>query len=100
MTRLRCSFVVLFTLLLSLGAIAQIQNGQLTGDITDPSGAAIPNAKVTVKNQATDLTLTVVSSQQGHFVANQLPVGTYSVTVTAPNFKSETHHGLVVDVGS
>jgi hypothetical protein len=100
MTRLQCSFVVLCTLLLTSGAIAQIQNGQLTGDITDPSGAAIPNAKVTVKNQATDLAMTVLSGQQGHFVANQLPVGTYSVTVTAPNFKSETHTGLVVDVGS
>jgi hypothetical protein len=88
------------TLLLTLGATAQIQNGQLTGEVTDPSGAAIPNAKVTVKNQATDLSMTVLSSQQGHFVANQLPVGTYSVTVTAPNFKSETHTGLVVDVGS
>jgi len=99
MTRLRCFFVVC-TLLLTLGATAQIQNGQLTGDVTDPSGAAIPNAKVTIKNQATDLSMTVLSSQQGHFVANQLPVGTYSVTVTAPNFKSETHTGLVVDVGS
>src|SRR4030081_2426991 len=100
MTRLRCSFVVLCVLLLTSGAIAQIQNGQLTGDITDPSGAAIPNAKVTAKNKATDLTVTLDSSQQGHFVANQLPVGTYSVTVTAPNFKSETHTGLVVNAGS
>jgi hypothetical protein len=95
-----CLMALLLTILLSLGALAQIQNGQVTGDITDPSGAAIANAKVTIKNQATDLTLTVVSNQQGHFVANQVPVGVYRVTVEAPGFKSESHTNVQVNAGS
>ena len=93
--------LVLFTLLvLGLSAVAQVQNGQITGDVTDASGAAIPNAKVTIKNQATDAITTVTGNQQGHFVVNQVPVGTYTVTVSAPNFKSEAHTGTVVNVGS
>ncbi len=95
-----CLMALLLTTLLSLGALAQIQNGQVTGDIADPSGAAIANAKVTIKNQATDLTLTVVSNQQGHFVANQVPVGVYRVTVEAPGFKSESHTNVQVNAGS
>jgi hypothetical protein len=100
MKNLRSCLVLFSVLVLALGTAAQIQNGELSGDITDPSGAAFPKAKVVIKNTATDLTTTVLSSQQGHFAANQLPVGVYSVTVTAPNFKSETHTNLTVNAGS
>src|SRR6266498_2597288 len=85
-----CLMALLLTTLLSLSALAQIQNGSVTGDITDQSGAAIANAKITIKNQATDLTFAVVSNQQGHFTANQVPVGAYRVTVEAPGFKAES----------
>ena len=100
MKKLQFCLVLFSVLLLALSTAAQIQNGQLTGDITDPSGAAITGAKVVIKNQATQLTTTASSNQQGHFVFNQVAVGTYSVTVTAQNFKSETHTNLVVDPGS
>ena len=50
MKRLQFCLVLLCTLMLALGAFAQVQNGQFTGEITDPSGAAIANAKVTVVN--------------------------------------------------
>ena len=100
MKKLQFCLVLLCVLVLALSTAAQIQNGQIAGDITDPSGAAIPSAKVVVKNKATDFTTTITSSQQGHYVANQLPVGTYSVTVTAQNFKVETHTNVVVNAGS
>ncbi len=95
-----CFMALLLTTLLSLGALAQIQNGTLSGDITDPSGAAIAHAKVTIKNQATDFVIPAVSNQQGHFVANQVPVGVYRVTVEAPGFKSESHTNVQVNAGS
>jgi outer membrane receptor protein involved in Fe transport len=97
---MKSCMISLCILLLALSAMAQIQNGQLNGDVTDPSGAAIPNAKVTIKSQATDFSSTLESNQQGHFVANQLPVGTYQIKVTAPHFKSETQNDVVVNVGS
>ena len=50
MKKLQFCLVSLFLLLMVLSASAQVQNGQFTGVVTDPSGAAIPNAKVTVTN--------------------------------------------------
>ena len=47
------------------------ENGQFTGVVTDPSGAAIPNAKVTVTNTATNLAITTSTSQSGLFVAHK-----------------------------
>ena len=100
MKKLQLCLISFCILLLAMGAAAQIQNGELSGDITDPSGAAISNAKVSIKNTATGSVTNVVSSQQGHFVANQMPVGVYTVSVTAPNFKSETHTNVQVNPGS
>jgi hypothetical protein len=95
-----CLMALLLTTLLSLTALAQIQNGQISGDIADQSGAAIANAKVTIKNQATDYTIAAASNQQGHFIANQVPVGVYRVTVEAQGFKSESHTNVQVNAGS
>ena len=48
MTKLRCCLISLLVVLFALGAMAQIQNGQFAGTVTDPSGAAVANAKITV----------------------------------------------------
>ncbi len=66
-------FFVVFVFAFSLPA--QVQNGQFTGSVLDQSGAAIPNAKITVKNTATGLTQTVTSNQTGSFVVRELPPG-------------------------
>ena len=100
MKKLQFCLVLLSLAVFSLAVFAQIQNGQIAGTVTDPSGAAIPDAKVTIKNQATDLTMAATTNQQGRFVANQLPVGTYTVSVTVAHFKSETHANLSVNAGS
>src|SRR5260370_13996993 len=100
MTRLRCFFVVFFTLLLTIGAVAQIQNGQITGTVTDPSGAAVPNAKVTIINQATNLSVTSNSGSTGVYNAKELPVGSYKITVEASGFKTFTDSNVRLDVGA
>jgi hypothetical protein len=100
MRRLRCCSVVLCTLLLTLSAMAQIQNGQFTGTVTDPSGAAVPNAKVTITNQATNLSLTATTNQTGLYNARELPVGVYKITVEAPGFKSFANSGVTLDAGT
>jgi hypothetical protein len=100
MTRLRCCFVVACTLLLIMGAAAQIQNGQITGTVTDPSGAAVPNAKVTVANQATNLSVTSNTGPTGVYNAKELPVGSYKITVEAPGFKTFTDSNVKLDVGA
>ena len=92
--------LLLLVLVSTLPLSAQIQAGQITGDITDPKGAAIPNAAVTVKNPATGLSVNAATNATGHFVASQLPVGQYTVSVSAPGFKTTTRTGVPVNAGS
>jgi hypothetical protein len=88
------------TVVLTSTLMAQIQNGQLAGTITDPSGAAIANAKVTVTNQGTNLSVTVNSNATGSFTARELPVGTYLITVEAPGFKTATNRDVSLNAGT
>ena len=100
MKRLQFCLVLLCTLMLALGAFAQVQNGQFTGEITDPSGAAIANAKVTVINTGTNLTQTVTTNQAGLFTVKELPVGTYKITVEAKGFKTVQNPSLTMNAGT
>jgi len=100
MKRVQFCLVLLSLLLLSLGAFAQIQNGQFTGTVTDPSGAAIANAKVTVTNVGTNLSVATTTSQTGSYVARELPVGTYRITAEASGFKTTTNTDLALNAGT
>lgn len=100
MKKLQFCLVLFSVLLLALSTAAQIQNGQVTGTVTDPSGAAIANAKVTVTNLGTNLSVTTTTNQTGNYVAKELPVGTYRMTVEASGFKTVTNTNLGVNAGS
>jgi hypothetical protein len=100
MKKLQFCLVVLSVMLLALGAVAQVQNGQFTGVVTDPSGAAITNAKVTVTNPSTNFTVTTTTNQSGSYSAKELPIGTYKVTVEAQGFKTASNGGLTVNAGT
>ncbi len=100
MKKLQFSLLSLSLLVLSLGAMAQIQNGQFTGTVTDPSGAAISNAKVTVTNVGTNLSVTTTTGPTGLYKFNELPAGTYQITTEAQGFKTTTNKGLVLNAGT
>src|SRR5438105_9836817 len=89
---LLCSIPILLT--------AQVQNGQFTGVVTDPSGAAIPNAKVTVTNTGTNLAITTSTTQSGLFVARELPPGTYKITAEASGFKTVSSTNITLYAGN
>ncbi len=72
--------------------------GEITGTLTDPSGAIMPNVKITAAQSATGVTRTTVSSGQGTYTLSQLPVGTYDVTAEATGFKKATTTGVTLDV--
>src|SRR5579875_1287471 len=72
--------------------------GEITGTLTDPSGAIMPNVKITAAESATGVTRTTVSSGQGTYTLSQLPVGTYDVTAEATGFKKATTTGVTLDV--
>jgi len=67
---------------------AQAYYGSIVGNVTDTTGAVIVGAKVVVASNSTDVTFNTTTSSIGAFALAQLPVGTYTVTITAPNFKA------------
>src|SRR5580698_769084 len=83
------SYVLLAVLLATIpfSVHAQAISGTITGTVTDPTGAAIPGATVTVINTGTNATATAKSDGQGNFTLTQLPAGTYEVHVAQGNFK-------------
>lgn len=65
-------------------------NAQLSGTVIDPSGAVISGATVTLTGNATHVVRTTTTSGAGFYSFNELPPGTFTVAVSAPNFKSTT----------
>lgn len=94
----RINFLLLCLVLVCgcLSAHAQGLTGQISGILTDPSGAAIPNAKVTVTNEETARVVNVTSDSEGNFVAPQLLSGTYTIVIEASGFKRFEQKGVVV----
>ena len=83
--------LMLFALLLvSAGAFAQVNTASLTGFVSDPSGAAVADAKVTVVNTATNLERALSTASDGYFTFSTLPVGEYKVTVEKQGFRLTT----------
>src|ERR1700684_4421232 len=80
MKRLQFCLVVFAVLALTFSAFAQVQNGQFDGTVTDPTGAAIANAKVTVSNSATGLSLSATTNSSGAYTVKEVPPGTYTIT--------------------
>jgi hypothetical protein len=65
-------------------------SGDIVGTVTDSSGAVLPNAKVTVTSAASGQAKVVVSDKAGDFRVPLLEPGSYSISVTAPGFKTTT----------
>ena len=70
--------------------------GQIVGTITDSSGAAVGGASVTVRSADTGSVRTVTSNEFGIYTVPLLPPGRYSVSVTAPGFKTTTGSNTAV----
>src|SRR5712692_4286899 len=88
--------------LLTLGAsgYAQTFRGAINGSVTDPSGAVVPNAQVGAESTATGIKHTTVTTSDGQFAFQDLPLGTYKVTVTASGFAVSTTDNIAVSAGT
>lgn len=81
-------------------ASAQIAGATLTGTVTDSSGAAIPNAEITITAVATGVTRSAVTSGAGFYSTPNLLPGNYQVSVAAQGFSTQQHTGITLTVGA
>ena len=91
---------VLLVFIFTCTAIAQTFRGSIQGTVTDGSGAAVPGALVKVFSLGTGLSRMLKTNDQGVYVASELPLGTYSVTVEMQGYKTTTLTEIPVNVGS
>ncbi|HEX3377594.1 MAG TPA: carboxypeptidase-like regulatory domain-containing protein, partial [Candidatus Acidoferrales bacterium] len=93
------SGIVLF-LLISTSLLAQTFRGTILGTVTDPQGAVVAGADVTVRNIDTGLQRSTQTSSDGTYTIPELPIGTYTVTVTQSGFQKSVTSGLPLQVGA
>jgi hypothetical protein len=96
--------ILRFTLLLlaplfgfSLCAVGQ--QGTILGTVTDPAGAAVPNASISITNLASGVAKVIQTNSDGQYVVPDLNIGQYTVKAEAANFKTIEHKNVALQVG-
>src|SRR6267142_1560072 len=97
----RCCFALLLVVIFACAALAQsTTDGAIGGTVTDSSGAAVPNAKISVRNNGTNAEETMMTDDTGYFRVGKLQSGAYTVTVDAQGFAPFKAERVIVQVGS
>ena len=93
--------IIVLLLVLGFGQnlAAQTITGRISGTVTDSTGAAVPGVTVKITNEATQQARTSMTDPNGFYVATNLPVGNYTLTVEHQGFKktAKTGYNLVAD---
>src|SRR5437660_2394685 len=98
MKRLVIAIVVVLSL--AVGVSAQTFRGTINGTVTDPSGGVVPNAAVKATESGTGIDHNTVTTSEGSFAFQDIPLGLYKVTVTAAGFPVYTVDKVDVSAGS
>ena len=93
----RLLWVLVFVGCLSAPLLAQ-DTASITGTVTDQTGAAIPNAQVTVSNPEHGIKRVTVSNGSGDYLVSAIPPGAYNLSITAPGFKRYEATGVILRV--
>jgi hypothetical protein len=86
----------LIALCIPLRSTAQIDRGEITGTVEDPSGAVLGNATILLTNDATSVKATTQSTNTGTYVFTNLIPGTYTIQAETGGFQKYVEHGLIV----
>jgi hypothetical protein len=97
--RLTAMLAVVAVLAGVLPVLAQVQTGEITGRVSDDTGAVLPGATVTLTSPVLIQAQVATSSETGSFRFPQIPIGTYSVKFELPGFKTVVREGIVVGIG-
>src|SRR5262249_26593659 len=102
MTRRKTAVALVALFLLTLGwnssLLAQFTTATLNGVVVDPSGAAVPGAKISVRNSGTGFESEATTGETGLYVFPKLPVGSYSLRVEKEGFSTYVQEGIVLTV--
>ncbi|MBL8220361.1 MAG: carboxypeptidase regulatory-like domain-containing protein, partial [Bryobacterales bacterium] len=86
-------------LFLAAAAFAQTERGNITGVVTDPAGATVPAADITVIHRDTNAAQRTVSTNRGEYNVPNLFPGNYRIEITAAGFKRYVQQNLMVTAG-
>jgi hypothetical protein len=89
---------LLMAVFTAIGAQAQLSTASISGTITDPSGAVVANAKITLTQTDTNFVRASVTKADGSYREEFLPVGPYKIVVSSPGFKNYQRKGIVLAV--
>lgn len=79
---------------------AQAGGGALAGTVTDPRGAVLPNATITLTNVESKTNYSSVTNSDGRYIFPQVAVGSYSLRISDAGFRDEVQSGIVISVGA
>lgn len=92
---LKLGAIVVLMLCAALPALAQVDAGAVRGTITDPTGAVISGAEVTLKNEGTGFAVSTHSGNDGTYTFNPVKIGAYAVEAVSPGFLQMSAHVAV-----
>jgi hypothetical protein len=87
-TSVRHIAVFLFAILSASCVLAQSNSGTIIGTVTNPSGAVVPSASVSIQNPVSQYLRTAVTDKSGQYQFSNIPFNPYHVTVSASGFAS------------
>jgi hypothetical protein len=100
----RIFHTILLTICLAAGAVSFVTvhgvGGGVEGKVTDPKGAVVAGAAVTLTQSETNQTFTAVTDRQGHFKLEGVPAGTYTLTIAAQGFSEAQRADIKVEEGA
>lgn len=88
----------LLSVSLATTALAQGDRGTVTGTVSDPQGAIVPNATVQLRNSDTGSQFQTITTDTGNYTLPNLPIGNYELTVELSGFKRYTQSGIRIQV--
>src|SRR5690348_16727242 len=99
-----CVFLVsLFAALVLISpgsALAQTAQGRISGQVTDSTGATVPNATINIENLGTHVSRRLQTNETGDYVATSIDPGVYSMSVEAPGFTKVVRERVQIEVGN
>src|SRR5580700_9526791 len=92
--------VLALTPFISVSSYAQVAGANLSGNVTDSTGARLAHAKLEIKNTATGVVTEVSSDATGFYSVPNLLPGIYDVTASVPGFSTQVRTGVTLTVGA